>query len=52
MPIKNTWFNQLINYIPEPIRKNVGALQVEIATLFQSISLEQIVPEQTVYRKA
>ena len=23
-PIKNTWYDWLINYIPEPIRKSVG----------------------------
>ena len=25
-PVKNTWYDWLINYIPEPIRKSVGGL--------------------------
>ena len=48
-PIKNTWYDCLINYIPEPIRKIVSALKDEIASLCMSIMLEQTVPEQTVY---
>ena len=26
-PIKNTWYDWLINYIPEPTRKSVSALK-------------------------
>ena len=26
-PIKNTWYDWLINYIPEPIRKCVGGFK-------------------------
>ena len=26
-PIKNTWYDLLINYIPDSIRKNVGAFK-------------------------
>ena len=48
-PIKNTWYDCLINYIPEPIRKIVSALKDEIASLYMSIMLEQTVPEKTVY---
>ena len=48
-PIKNTWYNCLFNYILEPIRKSVSALNDKIASLYKSITLEQTVPEQTVY---
>ena len=27
MPIKNTWYDELINYIPHPTRKNVGGFK-------------------------
>ena len=44
---------RLVNYyIPEPIKKykkSVRALKDKIASLYKSITLEQIVPEQTVY---
>ena len=40
-PTENTWYDWLISYIPEPIRKSVSA--------FKPITLEQTVPEQTVY---
>ena len=26
-PIKNTWYDWLLNYIPEPIRKSVGGFK-------------------------
>ena len=47
-PIKNTWYDWLINYIPEPIRKSVSALKDKTASLYKSITLEQIVPKQSV----
>ena len=28
--IKNTWYNWLINYIPDPIRKNVDGLRMKL----------------------
>ena len=32
-PIKNTWYDWLINYIPEPIRKSVGGFKDKIVIL-------------------
>ena len=42
-PIKNTWFDWLINYIPERIRKSVSALKDKIRSIYKSITLEQTV---------
>ena len=28
--IKNTWYDCLVNYIPEPIRKNVSGFKYEV----------------------
>ena len=35
-PIKNTWYDWLINYIPEPIRKSVGGFKDKIVSLFKT----------------
>ena len=43
-PIKNTWYNWLINYIPEPIRKSIGGFKERIISLFKINT-----PKQTVY---
>ena len=43
-PIKNTWYNWLINYIPDPIRKSVGGFKDKIVSLFKTNK-----PKQTVY---
>ena len=43
-PIKNNWYDWLINYIPEPIRKNVGGFKDKIVSLFKTNT-----PKQTVY---
>ena len=43
-PIKNTCYDWLINYIPEPIRKSVGDFKDKIVSLFKTNT-----PEQTVY---
>ena len=40
--IKNNWYDWLINYIPEPVRKSVGGFKDEILSLFNT-------PKQTVY---
>ena len=29
-PIKNTWYDWLINYVPNPIRKTVGVLKTKL----------------------
>ena len=42
--IKNTWYDWLINYIPEPIRKGVGGLKDEVISFCQTNT-----PKQTVY---
>ena len=33
--IKNTWYDWLINYIPEPIRKSLGGFKDKIVSLFK-----------------
>ena len=33
-PIKNSWYDWLINYIPEPIAKIVGGFKDKIVSLF------------------
>ena len=43
-PIKNTWYDWLINYIPEPIRKSVGGFKDKFITLLKTNT-----PKQTVY---
>ena len=44
-PIKNTWYDWLIRYIPEPKRKRVGGFKEKIASLYKAN-----IPKQTVYR--
>ena len=29
-PIKNIWYDWLINYIPEPITKSIGGLKIKL----------------------
>ena len=43
-PIKNTWYDLLINYIPEPIRKSVGGFKEKVNRLVKTN-----LPKQTVY---
>ena len=43
-PIKNTWYDWLINYIPELVRKSVGGFKDKIISLFKTNT-----PKQTVY---
>ena len=43
-PIKNTWFDWLINYISVPIRKSVGDFKDKIVNLFKTKT-----PKQTVW---
>ena len=43
-PIKKTWYDWLINYVPEPIRKSVGGFKDKIVSLFKTNT-----PKQTVY---
>ena len=43
-PIKNAWYDWLVNYIPEPIRKSVGGFKDKIVSLFKTNA-----PKQTVY---
>ena len=33
-PVKNTWFDWLINYIPDPIRKSLGSFKDKILNIF------------------
>ena len=45
-PIKNRWYDWLINYIPQPIRKIVAGFKDKIVSLFNTNA-----PKQTVYEK-
>ena len=45
-PNKNTWYNWLINYIPESIRKSARGSKDKIASLFKANP-----PKQTVHRR-
>ena len=42
-PIKNTWYNWLIDYIPEPIRKSVCDFKNKIVSLFETNTRKQMV---------
>ena len=42
-PNENTWYDWLINYIPEPIRKTVGGFKDKIVTLFKTNTSKQTV---------
>ena len=44
--LKNTWYDWLINYIPEPITKIVGRFKDEIVSLFSTNT-----PKQTMYAR-
>ena len=35
-PIKNTWYNWLIDYIPQPVRKTVGDFKDKILSPFRT----------------
>ena len=61
-PVKNTWYEQLISYIPEPIRKSVDDLKDKIVNALKdkilnaleekSVSLFKInTPKEIVYGK-
>ena len=39
-PIKNTWYDRLINYISEPIRKSVGGFKEKTVSLFKINTLK------------
>ena len=41
-PIKNTWHDWLINYIPEPIRKSVSAFEDKIVSLLSQLLLNKL----------
>ena len=43
-PVERTWYDWLINYIPKPIRKNVGGFKDKIISLFKTGT-----PKGTVY---
>ena len=45
IPIKNTWYDWLINYIPEPIRKIVGGFKDTVISLFKTN-----IPKQKIHR--
>ena len=45
-PIINTWYDWLINYISEPIRKGAGAFQNKILSFFKTNT-----PKRTVCRR-
>ena len=41
--LKNTWYDWLINYIPEPITKIVGRFKDEIVSFFSTNTSQQTV---------
>ena len=41
MPFKNTCYDWLINYIPEPIRKSVGGFKDKVISCFKKIHLNK-----------
>ena len=43
-PIKNTWYDWLINYIPDPIRTSEDGFKYKTLSLFKTNT-----PKQTVY---
>ena len=43
-PVKNTWYDWLINYFPEPISKSVDGFKDKTVGLFKTNT-----PKQTVY---
>ena len=45
-PIKNIWYDWLINYIPEPITKVVGRFKDKIVNLFNTDTLKQPIYER------
>ena len=45
-PVKNTWHDWLINYIPETITKAAGRFKYKIVRLFNTNT-----PKQTVYER-
>ena len=40
-PIKSTWYNWLINYVPESIRKIVGGFKDKIVSFFKRNTTKQ-----------
>ena len=45
-PIKNTYYDWLVNYIPESIRKSAGSFKDKIIILFKTNT-----PKQAVYER-
>ena len=45
-PIKKRWYDYLINYFPEAIRRSVGSVKDKILSLFKTNT-----PEQTMYAR-
>ena len=41
-PIKNIWYDWLINYIPEPIRESLGNFKEKIVSLFKPKHLNKL----------
>ena len=39
--IKNTWYDRLINHIPEPVRKSVAGFKDKIVRLFKTNTPKQ-----------
>ena len=42
--IKNTWYDWLINYIPEPIRISIGGFKDKVISIFKKTT-----PKETFY---
>ena len=40
-PIKNSWYNWLFSYIPEPVRTSVGGFKDKVISLLRQIHLNK-----------
>ena len=40
-PIKNSWYNWLFNYIPEPVRTSVDGFKDKVISLLRQIDLNK-----------
>ena len=49
-PIKDTWYNWLIDYIPLPKRKTAGGFKDKVVSLFKA-RIPKDYGKQTVYEK-
>ena len=49
--IKNTWYDCLINYIPDPIRKKICSFENKIVSPFKTKTFKQAVHRRGIKQK-